>query len=250
MNYLVVYDSADRGVYAFKSKKIAEDTAKNLSKSVIMSDFEKDAALEMLGEKEIYDGLVLIRKYRDPLPSAKPKSESKTKAETKEETKKQSNDHIVRASTPGERFSIITRNLYTLGKECLKLTMCSGEQYILFNKSVFYTTEPNIHSKFLISTATGIEVNTIVVDDAIKNGKIRVLTRSKIDYVDDYAIISDCDDAYSPDTDNKGGYVHRFEKIVLDTGRVESIVPIPSPDLGSFMIKNEILTKYLVKHML
>ena len=255
MVYLVVRDEADRGVYYFESRSVAEDIANNLSSYVFMHEDEKKAAMDLIGAKEITDALFLIRKYR----SKKNKKNAEKKAEVVEKqvesisTTKKESKTVTRATTYGERFSIIIRRLYDAGNECLKITMSSGDEYVIFLKSVFFTTEPNIHNRFMYPSGKNVEINTTVVDNAINTKKIGVLCKSKIEYVDDFAIISDCDDRYSPNvvsTNNNTEYRHMFDKIVINTERIESIVPVPTPDLGSYMIRNDILVKYLVKKML
>lgn len=251
MTYLVVRDDSDRGVYAFESKSVAEDIASNLSSYVFMHDDEKQKALDLIGATEITDALFLIRKYRSKKKKVKKVEEPKPKTEKSEKNEKPKT--VTKASTYGERFSIIVRKLYECGKDCLKITMVSGEEYIVYMRSVFYTTSEDLHKKFFIPAGSGVGVNTVVVDNAISTGKIGVLSRSKIEYVDDFAIISDCDDSYSPnvqDVDGKTVYKHLYDKIVINTEQIESIVPLNSVELGSYMIYNPVLVKYLVGKML
>lgn len=244
MVYLVVEGSEDKGVYSFESRGVAEDIAKNYKQSILMHEDELDKALKLVGSTEPIDAIFLIRKFR----SEKNKTSKVTNTEKVEHT-----ENKVTPFTYGERFSTIIRKMNDLNIEAVKLTMFSGEEYIISVKSLFFTTKPDIQKRFLTSSNNEIQVNTIVVDDCVSTGEIGIIPRSKIEYVDNYAVISGCDDRCFPDVvneNNKTTYKHHFSRIVINTERVETIVPFDIPSLGNYQIQNETLVKYLVKKML
>lgn len=255
MVYLVVKDAEDRGVYAFEFKSVAEDIASHLNNYVFMHEGEEDKAKALIGASEISDALFLIRKYRSKnRKRSKKNANEEKKAEALVETKKAKDSKtVVRMDTQGERFSMIVHRMRELDVTCVKITMYSGLEYVVFLKSVFFATDGSIKGNLLASIDGEIVANSLYIDNYIKNGKIGVVKRSRIEYVDDFAIISGADDEYSPDVDNVNGktsYKHRFEKIVIDTNRIESIIPFRPADFGDFTIDNDVVVSYLVKKML
>lgn len=223
MVYLVVKDEKDHGVYAFYTKEKAIEIASHLSNYVFMKESEKEKALALLGVKEISDASVLISKYRNK----------------QGKTPKKERDN---------GFTDIFRDVGRTDKDCLKITMTSGDEYVFYVRDVFYTTVADIHKKFLMPSSSGPIVNSTVVNDAVKAGRINCLRKSRIEYKGDFAMLYECDDKYSPDVDTESdnlGYKHHYEKAAINVRNVESVVPVDSQELGSYMIKNPTLLRYL-----
>ena len=255
MTYLVVRDSEDRGVYRFDSRGVAEKIAYNFKNYVFMHEDELDKALALAEVNEVTDALFLIRKF-----NAKAKREEK-KATTKEEKKETvSCDKSMVAETTKKDSEHPFIKIYNKMREqgnTLRVTLVNGDVYVLSMKSYFIKMINKTVGNLLISSGGDISVNELAIDAAIKNHAITCLPKTRVDFVGNYMMLSNCDDQYSPNhRGTKAGedyecYVHQYNKVAIDMNAIASVAIVDDFNFGSNeIITADIIVKYLVKKML
>ena len=247
MTYLVVNDVEDRGVYAFESRGVAEKIGQNFKNYVFMHDDEKDRALSLAGVSEITDALFLIRKYNSK--SNKPKKEDKEKkpsAQDKntvnDDDKKMVDHHFVKVFNKMKESGI-----------GIKISLVNGNEYIVSTKSYFLKMTSCTHQNFLSIVDGEVRVNDVVVGDAIKNGMISVLPKTKVEYVGNYMILNGCDDKYSPNyiAEPNSHYEHQYKQVAINMDQIVDVSVADEFDFGANeILRAEVLVKYLVRRML
>lgn len=244
MVYLVVKDNEYKGVYEFISRGVADTISKNFSQAVIMEEHEKERALTLVNVSEVTDAIFLIRKFGN-----KPSNSKKEKAPVEEEKTIKTKD-----TKDNNTFTQIMNKMKELNVNALKVTMFSGDEYNIALKSQFYINEPNLKNKLLYIENGEVVLNKPFIDELISKGTIGIVPKSKFEVIDDFAVITNCDSKYSPNTrfdeDNKISYEREYEKIVINTKQIESICKADKVTFGDYEIHQEVIIKYLVKKML
>ena len=247
MTYLVVNDTEDRGVYRFDSRGVAEKIATNFKNYVFMHEDELDKALALAGVSETTDALFLIRKYN----SKKNKEEREVAKEKKEVVvaKEEKVEKKTEKASKEHTFIKLFNKLKESG-DTIRITLKSGEDYVVSTKSYFIAMKdvPTMLCPGDVPT-----VNELVVDNAIKTHAIVCLPKTKIEYVENYMILTDCDDKYSPNHKDApfAHYEHEYSKVAINMDDICSAAVIANFDFGSNqIITSEIVVKYLVRHML
>lgn len=246
MTYLVVNDTEDRGVYRFDSRGVAEKIATNFKNYVFMHEDELDKALSLAGVSETTDALFLIRKYN----SKKNKEEREAAKEKKEPVAKEEKVEKKAEKSASEHTFIKLFNKLKESGDTIRITLESGEDYVVSVKSYFIAMRelPPMLCADEVPT-----VNELVVDNAIKTHAIVCLPKTKIEYVENYMILTDCDDKYSPNHKDSpfAHYEHEYSKVAINMDDISSAAVIPNFDFGSnATITSDIVVKYLVKRML
>lgn len=244
MTYLVVNDIEDRGVYRFDSRGVAEKIAVNFKNYVFMHDDELEKALALAGVSDVTDALFLIRKYN----TKKNKEEKVVKettvvnAEPKKKESKEQSEHT---------FVKLFNRLKDVGNT-IRITLVNGEEYDISVKSYFLNMNGEV--KNMITMINGEPTaNSPVLDNAVKNNTITCVPKTKVEYVDNYMILSNCDDKYSPNYRENPypHYEHEYAKVAIDMNAIASSAVIPDFNFGSNeIITSDIIVKYLVKKML
>lgn len=244
MTYLVVNDVEDRGVYRFDSRGVAEKIAVNFKNYVFMHDDELEKALALAGVSDVTDALFLIRKYN----SKKNKEEKVAKETTvstpepKKKEQKEISEH---------KFVKLFNKIKESG-DTIRISLVNGDEYVVSAKSYFLNMGGEL--KNMITMADGDPVaNSAVLDNAIKNHQIICLPKTKVEYVENYMILTNCDDKYSPNYRNNPypHYEHEYDKVAIDMNSVASVSVVRNFDFGSNeIITADVIVKYLVKKML
>ena len=246
MTYLVVNDSEDRGVYRFDSRGVAEKIATNFKNYVFMHEDELDKALALAGVSETTDALFLIRKYN----SKKNKEEKEAAKEKKEPVVKEEKAEKKTDKNSSEHTFIKLFNKLKENGDTIQIVLKNGETYVVSVKSYFIAMK---ELPPLLCAGGEPMVNDLVVDNAIKTNAIVCLPKTKIEYVENYMILTDCDDKYSPNHTDKpfSHYKHQYAKVAINMDDISCAAVIPNFDFGSnAVITSDIVVKYLVKRML
>jgi len=244
MTYLVVNDIEDRGVYRFDSRGVAEKIAVNFKNYVFMHDDELEKALSLAGVSDVTDALFLIRKYN----SKKNKDEKVAKETTvnNPEPKKKEQKEV------SEHKFIKLFNKMKESGDTIRISLVNGDEYVVSVKSYFLNMDSAV--KNMLTVANGEPVaNSPVLDNAIKNNQIICLPKTKVEYVENYMILTNCDDKYSPNyrSNPYPHYEHEYTKVAIDMDTIASVSVIDNFDFGSNeSITSEVIVKYLVKKML
>lgn len=241
MVYLVVKDPDDIGVYEFVSRGVAEKTAKIFKQAAVLESYEKEKAMSIVNASEVIDATFLIRKYKNSNISTAKTDKEKAK-NTPAPTEIKSN------------FVTLINKMKDIKNNSVRIEMINGDEFYLALKSLFYITKPEYISKMLYVENGEVILNTNLIDDLINKGIIGIVPKSKIEMIDNFAVITNCDDKYSPNTkydENKNiRYEREYEKIVINTNQIESISPADDMTFGDYDLNKEIIVKYLVKKML
>jgi hypothetical protein len=210
-----------------------------------MHEDELEKAKALAGVNEVTDAIFLIRKYRSKNNKEKPeKAEKQKEKNTSKESQKDTNN---------EHELIKLFNRMRDSGNTIKISMVNGESYYVSVKSYFLKMTSCDGQNLVGFTNGEIKVNELAIDDAIRKGGITVLPKTKIEYFENYMILTGCDDEYSPNliSDDTPHYVHQFEKVAINMNNVASLSIVKDFDFGANeIIKADVLVKYLLKKML
>lgn len=244
MTYLVVNDVEDRGVYRFDSRGVAEKIAVNFKNYVFMHDDELEKALALAGVSDVTDALFLIRKYNSK-KNKEEKVAKETTANSPEPKKKEQKD------SSEHKFVKLFNKMKESG-DTIRIALVNGDEYVVSIKSYFLNMNGEV--KNMITMVDGEPAaNTIAIDNAIKNHQITCVPKTKVEYVDNYMILTNCDDRYSPNhrSNPYPHYEHEYPKVAIDMDTIASVSVIDNFNFGSNEnITAEVIVKYLVKKML
>lgn len=210
--YLALTDCPYSGVYFFNSEKVRNKMANNFANSVKYASKEEVLLETGISESDIKDGGMLlkddVRKY---IEEHKP-----TKVEVKSDSKKKSEKNILK-----EMIEIAAEG----DNDVIEITMSDGETFRLAYRPFYYTQEgAKFENTAKMTTDGEVIIKEEAIEKLINNGDIFPVFPSGIEYKDGYAILTDCDDHYSPTigTTPTGAYkiVHLTKKMTINVNQV------------------------------
>jgi hypothetical protein len=210
--YLSLTDCPYSGIYFFNSEKVRNKMANNFANSVKYASKEEAMSETGVIESDIKDGGMLlkddVRKYIDEHKPVKEKSKVSEKVVSNKNVLKE----MVEIAAEGNN-------------DVIEITMSDGETFRLAYRPFYYTQEgAKFENTAKMTTDGEVIIKEEAIEKLINNGDIFPVYPSGIEYMDGYAILTNCDDHYSPTigTTPTGAYkiIHVINKMTINVNQV------------------------------
>ena len=248
---LVITQTPYRGIYLYKSKAARKRVASHFGKTAVLVDSKEDALIVYSEVNyEYHDGGILFspecREWRDKNSDAvsgnyfhytnkqlvecvsskkeKPKNEDieVVKAEVKEAKNKESNKSS--NFTKNALFELIKK--YGEDYDLVRFNMSDGNSYFATLNDM-YLVAPSFDMKNLLKGSKKDVADKI--SKWIKSGQISALSTTKMNFIENFILLIDADDLYSPNprTNEKDitYFEHGISQILLNVSQIDSIYP-------------------------
>lgn len=251
MAYAAISGTPFDGVYCFKKRSVRDKEAGKFA-NVYMSMDKKEMLVKYnISESEIRDGGFLMSgEVKDYLKSISSKNNKNITKDV---------DMIVPAehmTLKGHPFRRIMRNI-AKDYDVAEITMSNGEKYKLALKRVFFADNDCDFSRCgMVDSDGNITVKESVINDYLNRSKIVFLEQTLCECDENFIILRNCDDAYSPNFSRGENNIpivsHYFSEIILNMSQIVSIVGQDGyPDINLTHIshnKNKLIYTYLINN--
>lgn len=239
MAYVGIEGTPFDGVYCFKRRAIRDREAKRFENSFLSMDKAEMLEKYNISESEIRDGGYLmsgeVRNYLEKVKAQKAKEAKKAEKAEKmistAEVQEEGNTVVVKENKTSVDSNLLRSMIDVVSKnnDVVEIVMSTGDKYRLAIRRFFYAEPGCSFANCAYTDGEGnVQVKAKAVDALLEAGEITMVEPSKIKCGNGYAILRNCDDAYSPDIkhDKMGKtYIsHCLEEVVINVGQVVSVM--------------------------
>ena len=235
------------GVYCFKRRLIRDREAKRFENCFLSMDKAEMLEKYKINESDIRDGGFLmsgeVRNYLEKVKAQKAKEAKKAeKAVKMEKPEKVENvapvmdvqadgNSVVKEVKVSADANLLRNMIDVVGKknDVVEIQMSTGDKYRLALRRFFYAEPSCSFANCAYTDGSGdVQVKAKAVDALVEAGEITMVEPSKVKYSNGFAILRNCDDAYSPDIKHdkmgKTHITHCIDEVVINVGQVVSVV--------------------------
>ena len=239
MAYVGIEGTPFDGVYCFKRRAIRDREAKKFENCYLSMDKAEMLEKYNISESEIRDGGYLmsgeVKDYLENMKTQKAKEAKKAEKAAKmasaTEVQENGNSVVVKETKVSVDANLLRNMIDVVSQknDVVEIQMSTGDKYRLAIRRFFYAEPGCSFANCAYTDGSGnVQVKEKAVDSLLEAGEITMVEPSKVKYSNGFAILRNCDDAYSPDIkhDKMGKtYIsHCLDEVVINVGQVVSVM--------------------------